>query len=93
MIGLIGGEFGLQIVSIHRTELQTMKWGNVGKIVLEMGIDLIIGEGEFLKFFPDVEIGENAGDDDIGFALPRAAGFFPRRYSSGRASPYIPLAD
>ena len=32
-----------------------------------MGIDLVISEGKFLKFFTDVEIGENSGNDDVGF--------------------------
>ena len=55
----------MEVVFIHRPQLEAVEGGDVGEIVFEMGLDLVVFQREFCKFFADVELRENARDDDI----------------------------
>ena len=63
--GDVGGELGLEIVLIHRAELDPVKGRDIGEVVFEMGLDLVVFQWEFSVFLADVELREDAGDVDV----------------------------
>lgn len=58
-------QFGLKVVAVHGSELEAVEGGDVGEVVVEVGFDLIVLQGEFGVLFADVEIGKEARNDDV----------------------------